>query len=109
MLLLAATADAKMGAARHHALRAIIKTALDLTARILTFFFRQRNICAFSWQQTCDKQCLTLVTRHPLSKRIEVRGFNSYDLTRRHASFCRVELRHRRDCSQINIISLIVP
>jgi hypothetical protein len=30
-------------------------------------------------------------------------------LTRRHASLCRVELRHRRDFSHINIIILIVP
>src|SRR5690606_35094871 len=109
MLLLAASADAKMRAAWLCALRAGGQTALHLPACVLAFIFRQRNFCSFCGQQTCYKQCLTIVMRDALTKRVKVRGFDSDDLTRRHASLCRVELRHRREFSQIYIIILIVP
>lgn len=109
MLLLAASANAKMRTAWRNARRAIVEATLHLSARVLAFVFRQRNFCSFCWQQTCYKQSLTIVMCHPLTKRVKVCGFNSNDLTRRHASFCRVELRHRRDFSHINIIILIVP
>jgi hypothetical protein len=65
MLLLTAATDAKMRAARHHAFRAITQSALHLATRVLALIFRQRNFCSFCWQQTCYKQCFTIMTRNP--------------------------------------------
>ncbi|CAD5358014.1 conserved protein of unknown function [Enterobacter cancerogenus] len=109
MLLLTATADAKVRATWCAAFRAIIQTAFHLPTGILALIFRQGDFCSFRWQQTCYKQSLAIVPCNTLTEGIKFGGFNSYDLTRRHASLCRVELRHCRDFSQINIIVLIVP
>jgi hypothetical protein len=49
------------------------------------------------------------MARHALTEGIEIGDINSYDLTRRHASLCRVELRHCRDLSHMNLLTLIVP
>ena len=95
MLLLTTSTDTKVRATRFYTLRAIVEATLHLSTGVLAFIFCQRNFCSFCWQQTCYKQCFTIMTRNPLTKGIEVCGFNSYDLTRRHASLCRVELRHR--------------
>ncbi len=109
MLLLAAAADAKVRAARRLALGAVIKAAFYLPARILTFLFRQGDLCALVGQQTRNKKGFTIMARHPLTEGIEVCHINSYDLTRRHAPLCRVELRHYQVFSQMNILTLIVP
>ena len=46
------------------------------------------------------------MTRNALAEGVKVIYCNGYDLARRHTPFCRVELRHRRDLSQLNILTL---
>ena len=60
--------------------------------------------------QIAAKQFLEITyPTHDLLKGIEAVGRHGYDFTRRHASLCRVELRHCRVFSQMNILTLIVP
>ena len=102
MLLLATAANAKMGAARRLALRAVGQTAFYLGAGVLLFVFHQHHLSLLLRQHAADEQRFPLVAGHALAKGIEVVDCNGYDLARRHTPFCRVELRHRRELSQSN-------
>ncbi|SAL91397.1 conserved hypothetical protein [Klebsiella pneumoniae] len=102
MLLLASAADAKMGAARRLALRAVGQSAFHLGAGVLFFIFHQHHLGLLVGQHAAHEQRLPLVAGNTLTKGIEVVDCNGYDLARRHTPFCRVELRHRRELSQSN-------
>lgn len=102
MLLLASAADAKMGAARRLALRAVGQSAFHLGAGVLFFIFHQRHLGLLVGQHAAHEQRLPLMAGNTLTKGIEVVDCNGYDLARRHTPFCRVELRHRRELSQSN-------
>lgn len=101
MLLLASAADAKMGAARRLALRAVGQSAFHLGAGVL-FLSSTSATSACSWGSTPLTNSAFLVAGNTLTKGIEVVDCNGYDLARRHTPFCRVELRHRRELSQSN-------
>ncbi len=101
MLLLASAADAKMGAARRLALRAVGQSAFHLSAGVLFFIFHQHHLGLLVGQHAAHEQRLPLVAGNTLTKGIEVVDCNEvYDLARRHTPFCRV------NCAIVGVVSI---
>jgi len=94
VLLLAATADAKMAAARYFPLRTGLCDLYRFTAGKLPFIFQQRNLCLFARQRTADKQGFPLIACHALAERIELIDRDGDPLLCRRPLFCGVKLRH---------------
>ncbi len=99
MLLLAATADAKMPAARGDAFRTVVQTFFHNGLRKAAFILGDSDFRLLARQGAGDKQRFSIVTRHALSERIQVINRHGYDLTSRNPSLCRVELRHKWRCA----------
>lgn len=98
MLLLASAADAKMGAARRLALRAVGQSAFHLGAGVLFFIFHQHHLGLLVGQHAAHEQRLPLMAGNTLTKGIEVVDCNGYDLARRHTPFCRVNCAIVESC-----------
>lgn len=88
-MLLASAADAKMGAARRPALRAVGQSAFHLGAGVL-FYLPPAPLGLLVGQHAAHEQRLPDGGQHPDRQRgIEVVDCNGYDLARRHTPFCR--------------------
>ncbi|MNH14256.1 hypothetical protein D3C79_738450 [compost metagenome] len=72
MLLLAATANAKVRATRLHALRAAAQQTFQPAFGKLAFFFRQLDFRLLARQHSRHKHRFAVVARHALAKGIEV-------------------------------------
>ena len=94
MLLLAATADAKMAATRYFPLRTGLRDLYRFTPGKLPFIFQQRDFCLFARQRAADKQGFSLIACDALSERIEFINSDGDPLLCRRPLFCGVKLRH---------------